>query len=103
MKKKFKNITFLLILLATVGEFLCCFLRGYQELWLTILIVSLEIILLETVGRFTKLGFFSLIAITLGLTGSILLIGFPSYIPFCALICFGLSLISEFIAFFILK
>lgn len=103
MKKKLNLFIFILLILATVSEFICLFLRGYSELWLAVLVVSLEIWCLGFVSLFTKAHFLFLIATLLGLTGSILLIGFPSYIPFAALIFFGLSLIAEVSSFFLSK
>lgn len=103
MKKKINLCTFSLLVLATVSEFICLFIRGYSELWLTVLVVSLEIWCLGLVALFTKARFLFFVATLLGLIGSILLIGFPSYIPFAALIFFDLSLIVELISFFLPK
>lgn len=98
MKNKLNLSIYISIILACLGEFICCFIRGYSEFWLTILIVSLEMIILASFGYFTKLKFLSFIATALGITGSILLIGFPSYIPYCAIIFLAISLILELIA-----
>ncbi len=102
MKNKLNISIYVSIILACLGEFISCFIRGYSEFWLTILIVSLEIIVLASIGMFTKLKFFSLFATALGILGSILLIGFPSYIPYAALIFLAISLILEVVEFVIM-
>lgn len=101
MKNKLNILIFISIILACIGEFIACFIRGYSEFWLTILIVSLEIIALSSIRMFTKLKFFSLFSTALGILGSILLIGFPSYIPYVAIVFFAVSLILEIIEAFL--
>lgn len=100
MKKLVNFLAPLSLLLGCVGEFVCCFVRGYEELWLSILLVSLEILSLAAIGLFKRNLLFSFFGTALGLFGSVLLIGFPSYVPFAAIVFFGLSLIRELILFF---
>ena len=93
------------LVLACLGEFVRARIIGYVELWSTFLSASVLILAFAAVGKFTKLSFFSFLGTGIGITGCILLIGFPSYIPFVGLIFLGISLIAEAIqlVFYIMK
>ncbi len=93
------------LILACLGEFRRARMIGYVELWSTILSASVLIIAFGAAGMFTKFSFLSFFGTGIGILGCILLIGYPSYIPFVGLVFFGLSLIAETVqlVFFILK
>ncbi len=99
--KKIEHILYIalpiLILVACYGEFILCFIRGYEELWYTILVPSIVCTILTIFGYKTHLKWLYFIATVIIIAGTVLLIGFPSYIMFVALICGGISLIVEIV------
>ena len=82
-------------LIAVWGEFILCFIRGYEELWYTVLVPGVLLTALAVAGYLTKFRWLFFIATALIFLGAILLIGFPSYVMYLAFICCGLSLIGE--------
>lgn len=94
--KKYLNIGLCIAILAACwGEFILCFARGYEELWYTILVPSLIITALSACALKTRLKWLYFIATAIELAGAVLLIGFPNYVMFLALILGGLSLAAE--------
>lgn len=94
--KKYLNIALLAaLLLACWAEFVLCFIRGYEELWYTILVPSVIVTVLAAFAFRTRLKWLYFIGTAVVLGGAVLLIGFPSYVMFVALICGGLSLVAE--------
>lgn len=80
---------------ACVLEFILCFVRGYEELWYTILVPSVIVIALACFACFTRRKCLYAVASAILVAGSILLIGFPSYVMYAALILGALSLLTE--------
>jgi hypothetical protein len=76
-------------------EFILCFLRGYEELWYTILVPSVIVSALAVAGYVTKHRWLYCIATVIIVVGAILLIGFPSYVLFAGLSFGALSLAGE--------
>ncbi len=96
---------FISLILACLGEFRRARIIGYVELWSTILSASFLIVAFGAAGMFTKFSFLSFFGTGIGILGCVLLIGYPSYIPFVGLVFFALSLIAESIqlVFFIIR
>lgn len=94
--KKYLNIAQLFLLLAACwGEFILCFARGYSELWYSVLVFGIITSALAAAAFFTRHKYLYFIASSVVITGAVLLIGFPAYVAFAALICGGLSLAGE--------
>lgn len=97
--EKFKKITSLALMCAlaaaVVLEFALCFLRGYEELWYTILVPGAIVVALAVAAYKTRFKWLYFIGTAILLGGAVLLIGFPSYVMFAALILGGLSLAAE--------
>ena len=70
------------LLLAVWFEFILCFIRGYSELWYTILTAAVIV---------------SVIATAFIVVGSELLIGFPDYTVYFAFVANGFALLFEII------
>ena len=93
---KYLNLALLIALaVACWGEFILCFVRGYEELWYTIAVPSAIVTVLAVFGFKTRAKWLFFIGTAIVLAGAVLLIGFPSYIMYVALILGGLSLVAE--------
>ncbi len=86
---------FIALAVACWGEFVLCFARGYNELWYTILVPSVIVTALAAAAFFTKAKWLNAVATVIVLVGAALLIGFPDYTMFLALILGGASLVAE--------
>ena len=94
--KKYLNIALFASLLAACwAEFILCFARGYEELWYTILVPSVIVTVLAAFALKTRFKWLYFIGTAVVLVGAVLLIGFPSYVMYVALVCGGLSLVAE--------
>lgn len=85
----------LLLSLAWVGEILEMLARQYEELCLTVLVVGIVITLFSLLTAFTDHLLFACLGTCLGIAGVVLLLGFPSYVPFVAILFLVLSLAYE--------
>lgn len=94
-KKHINIATLALLLLAVWGELVICFARGYGELWYTILVVAVVVSGLSIAAFLTKCKYLYVVASVLTILGVILLIGFPAYVCYLALVCGVLSLAGE--------
>ena len=93
---KYLNIALIASLLAACwAEFILCFARGYEELWYTILVPSVIVTVLAAFALKTRFKWLYFIGTAVVLGGAVLLIGFPSYVMYVALVCGGLSLVAE--------
>ncbi len=102
MKKflKYINIILLsLLALGCVGEFIICFIRGYSELWSTILVGSILVLAFAVAAFLTKAKVLYLVSTVLLGVGTVLLIGFPSYYMYLGLVVTVITLILEIIWF----
>jgi hypothetical protein len=94
--KEYLPLSIMICLLAACwAEFILCFLRGYEELWYTILIPAIVVSALAAAGYFTKHRWLYCIATAIVLGGAILLIGFPSYVLYAGSAFGALSLVGE--------
>lgn len=93
--KHLNTLLFAALAVACLGEFILCFARGYEELWYTILVPSAVIAALAALAWRTRFKWLYFIATAVMLGGAVLLIGFPNYVMFVALILGGLSLVGE--------
>ena len=85
------------LLLAVWGEFILCFIRGYSELWYTILTAGVIVSVIAFFGYHTKKVWLSIIATAFIVVGSELLIGFPDYTVYFAFVANGFALLFEII------
>ena len=93
---KYLNLALLILLAAAcLGEFVLCFIRGYSELWYTILVPSVLVVALAVAAFKTHVKWLYFIGTAIVLGGAVLLIGFPLYVMYLALIFGGLSLAAE--------
>lgn len=93
---KYINIVVLVALcLACWGEFILCFIRAYSELWYTILVPSLIVTALAFGAFFSKFRWLYFIATVIVIAGAVLLIGFPSYVMYLAIICGAVALAGQ--------
>ncbi len=90
-------ILLIAIMVACWGELVICFLRGYEEFWVTILIPSVVITVLCIVAYLTHFKWMYAISSVIIIAGVVLLIGFPSYVMYLGLILGALSLIAEIV------
>lgn len=100
MNKITKHLNLALLIALVVacwGEFILCFARGYEELWYTIAIPSVIVSVLAVFGFKTRNKWLFFVGTAIVLAGAVLLIGFPSYIMFLALILGALSLAAEIV------
>lgn len=82
---------------AVVGEEILCFIRAYSELWYTILVPGLVVVALALIAYFKKCRWLNVIASAIVVVGCALLVGFPSYVMYLALILGIASLVAEII------
>lgn len=99
LKKNISVCTLITLLIACLGEFILCFVRGYSELWYTILIPALIITILSLIGFLSKNKWLYSIATVIMITGGILLIVFPAYITYLALGLGAVSFAEEILLF----
>lgn len=92
-KKIISVLTFTLTALACILECILSPLRGYGELFSTILVFSTMILILSLVGLLKNISLLYLLSDIIGIVGCVLLIGFPAYVCYCGLILFPLSFI----------
>lgn len=85
------------LFLAVWGEFILCFIRGYSELWYTILTAAVIVSVIAFFGYHTKKVWLSVIATAFIVVGSELLIGFPDYTVYFAFVANGFALLFEII------
>lgn len=97
-KKIISVLAFTLTALACIIECILSPLRGYGELFSTILVFSVVILLFSLVGLLKNIPLLYLLSGTLGIVGCILLIGFPSYVCYFALVLFPLSFVLSSIS-----
>lgn len=94
--KKYLNIAVLAMLcLACWGEFILCFIRAYSELWYTILVPSAIVTALAVAAYFCRAKWLYFIATVIVIGGAVLLIVFPSYVMFLAIVCGVLALAGQ--------
>lgn len=94
--QKYLNIALMIALTAACGgEFILCFARGYEELWYTILIPSAIVAALALSAFCTRHKWLYFLASAIVSGGAVLLIGFPDYVMYLALVLGGLSLLAE--------
>lgn len=78
-----------------LGEFVLCFIRGYEELWYTIAIPSVIVTVLALFAFKTRCKWLFFVGTAIVSGGAVLLIGFPAYVMYLALISGGFSLAAE--------
>ncbi len=83
------------LLCAVWGEFIICFARGYEELWYTILALCIVVTALAAAGYATKLRWLYFIASVIIFASVALLIGFPSYACYCALVLGAVATVGQ--------
>ena len=83
------------LFLAVWVEFILCFIRGYSELWYTILTAAVIVSVIAFFGYHTKKVWLSIIATAFIVVGSELLIGFPDYTVYFAFVANGFALLFE--------
>lgn len=94
--KKYLNVALPVALIASCwGEFILCFARGYEELWYTILIPSAIVTALALSAFRTRHKWLYFLASAIVSGGAVLLIGFPDYVTYLALVLGGLSVLAE--------
>ena len=103
LKKNISVCTLITLLIACWGEFILCFVRGYSELWYTILIPSLLVTVLSVIGFLSDYKRLFLIATVITIGGAVLLIVFPAYIMYLALSLGAVSFAEEIILFILYR
>lgn len=98
MEKVLKHLNpaiFTALIVACWGEFVLCFIRGYEELWYTIAIPSVIVTVLALFAFKTRCKWLFFVGTAIVSGGAVLLIGFPAYVMYLALISGGFSLAAE--------
>lgn len=95
MKPIQKKVLFLFLNAAWIGEILEMALREYEELCLTAFLFGILLFALSLVYYLRNSLLFALSATLLGATGVVLLILFPDYICYVAILFLLLSLLWE--------
>lgn len=85
------------LILGGLGEFILCFIRGYSELWYTILAMDVLVSIFLVIAVLKKKIWPTYVSTGFLLAGAILLATFPYYVMYLAFICGGLSLVAEIV------
>ncbi len=95
LRKILPTVILAAVATAAVGEFIICFIRGYSELWYSVLVPGAITLALAVAAYFAKVRWLNAVASVVWITVCVLLIGFPAYVMYLGLILGGLTLVAE--------